>query len=271
MPYKDLYLAHALHGSLFQTICIRKAALLVALDNDVRDQSEIEAELPNNGDYAHWMSPELEPSGKLKTSRDRFERALLKSLGTGRLSAAVVARNLDDEIDPIYTLVPTEAIREWCQERDVDTGDWLMQHEESDIEFTSETAHEIANYYMPSLARTDDFDFDALEAYKSSEESRREELFRSLLQEVQRLRAEVPHARRTEAESPINTKEKNSLLTVIAALVNALDGRLPNGYKRAEAVARFTDQIGASVSVNTVDKILKQTDSAVERRRDAYK
>ncbi|KWN75192.1 hypothetical protein [Burkholderia ubonensis] len=271
MAYEDLYRARALSGSLFQTICIRKAALLIALDNDVRDQSEIEADLPLDGDYAVWMAPDLEPSGKLKMTRDMYERALLKSFDAGLLETEVVARNVDGEVDPIYTLVPIQTIREWCLERDVDTGDWLTRHEESEIEFSDALIDEIAMHYVPRITRSDPYDAAALETYKSSTDSERADQYLRLLQEVQRLRAEPPPVRKTEAEAPINTKEKNSLLTVIAALVTALNDRLPDGYKRAEAVARLTDQIGASVSVNTVDKILKQTDAAVDRRREAYK
>jgi molecular chaperone GrpE (heat shock protein) len=270
MPYEELYRAHALSGSLFQTVCIRKAALLIALDNDVRDQSDVEADLPNDGDFAHWMAPELEPCGRLKTSRDKFERALLRSLAEGHLSTAVVARTVDGEVDPLYTLVPIHEIHEWCQERDLDTGDWLQQHEEAEIEFSDAIIDDIVKFYIPGRVEPDSYDATAFEAYKKSEESEQADQYLRLLREVQKLRAES-HNHKLDAEVSINTKEKNSLLTVIAALVNALNDSLPSGYKRAEAVARLTDQIGASVSVNTVDKILKQTGAAVDRRRDAYK
>ncbi|PRY07047.1 hypothetical protein [Paraburkholderia sp. BL25I1N1] len=270
MPYEDLYRAHALTGSLFQTVPIRKAAFLIALDNDVRDQSEIDADLPNNGDFAHWwMASELEPSGKLKASRDKFERALLKSVETGRLSAAIVARNIDDEIDPIYTIVPINDIRDWCLERDVDTGDWIAHHEETEIEFSDAIIDEIATHYSPGTAALGTYDAAALETYRSSDESERADQYRRLLQEVQKLRSETSQGIKAEPDGPINTREKNSLLTVIGALITALSDRLPEGYKRAQAVASLTDRIGASLSVNTVDKILKQIDAAVDRRRGA--
>ncbi|HIH2651549.1 TPA: hypothetical protein ACYLK9_001023 [Burkholderia cenocepacia] len=269
MPYQDLYYAHALSGALFQTISIRKAALLIALDNDLRDQSEVEAELPNGGDYAVWMTTDLEPSGKLKAARDRYERALLKSLDSGRLNGEVIARNVDDVIDPVYTRVSVHAVREWCSERDVDTGDWLAQHEESEMEFSDETIQTIANYYLPGATEPDAYDAAAFQTYKSSAEGERADQYLRLLQEIQRLRTESRSPRNTEIEPSINTKEKNSLLTVIAALVAAMGDRLPDGYNQAVAIAGLTDQLGASVSINTVVKILKQTADAVDRRRSA--
>uniref|UniRef100_UPI001654AFEE hypothetical protein n=3 Tax=Pseudomonadota TaxID=1224 RepID=UPI001654AFEE len=91
-----------------------------------------------------------------------------------------------------------------------------------------------------------------------------EALFRTVLSEL-----DVMKRKSSTSPGPENlgTRERNTLLTVIASLVMALGDRLPDGYKRAEAIAGLTDQLGASVSVGTIDKILKQTAAAVDRRR----
>lgn len=272
MPYENLYRAHALDGSLFFTVCIRKAALLIALDNEVRDQSEIDADLPNDGDYAPWMSAEAEPKGKLKAARDVYERSLLKSLSAGRLEAAVVARNLSGDVDPIYTLIKLENLREWCLEHDTDDGDWLTRHEETEMEFAYAMIDDIVVNYTPVRGDSEPHDEEAFQAYKGSDESARAEQFRKLLQENQRLRAGSTTDRKLVPDLPLNTRERNSLLTVIAALIAAFEDRLPEpefGYKRAQAIALLTEQLGAPVSTNTVDKILKQIDDAINRRRGA--
>ncbi|HTH76511.1 MAG TPA: hypothetical protein VL635_19120 [Trinickia sp.] len=110
MAYEDLYRAHALDGSLFYTVPVRKAALIIALDNDVRDQSEWEADLPNDGDYAVWMSDELEPKGKVKTSTDAFEKSLIRSIDDGHLKSSVIARRIDGKLDAIHTRVSIHEI-----------------------------------------------------------------------------------------------------------------------------------------------------------------
>ncbi|MFL9998276.1 hypothetical protein PQR34_43785 [Paraburkholderia sediminicola] len=58
----------------------------------------------------------------------------------------------------------------------------------------------------------------------------------------------------------LSTRERNTLLKIIAALLSAAD--LKGGtYKQAEAVERAAKGIGINVSVNTIDKYLKEATS----------
>lgn len=273
VAYDDLYRAHALDGSLFYTVPVKKAALIIALDNDVRDQREVEADLPNDGDYAVWMSPELEPLGKVRASRDSFEKALSRGIDGGRIKCAVIARKLDDKIDPIHTRLHLHQIESWCRERDIELGYWWQQYSELEFEFAGETIDEIARHFAPSPLHPEEFDVDAFARYKESEAVQQEQQYRSLLQEVHRLKqGGAKPSSREETDRSINTKEKNSLLTVLASLVEALSDRLPQPeYKRAQAISQMTERIGAPVSTNTVDKFLKETTDAVEKRKQAYR
>ncbi|HTH76512.1 MAG TPA: hypothetical protein VL635_19125 [Trinickia sp.] len=152
-------------------------------------------------------------------------------------------------------------------------GYWWQQYNELEFEFASEMIDEIAAHFAPSPLHPEEFDVDAFSKYKESESNEREAQFRKLLQDFNQLKqgmAKTPA--HDEADRPINTKEKNSLLTVLASLVEAMADHLPEGgYKRAEALSAMTERLGAPVSVNTVDKILKETTGAVEKRRQAYR
>lgn len=69
----------------------------------------------------------------------------------------------------------------------------------------------------------------------------------------------------SQDEKPLATKERNTLLTIIAALCNYsainLDGR---GV--AVQIAKMTDEIGATVGDETIRKVLEKINDAVESR-----
>jgi hypothetical protein len=64
----------------------------------------------------------------------------------------------------------------------------------------------------------------------------------------------------------LGTREKNTLLTIIAALCNELKIE-PGKHGSASRIAGATDRIGASVSADTVGKFLEQIAAAVETRK----
>lgn len=272
MPYENLYQSLALEGDLIFAISPRDASLLIALDNDVRDPEHVEAELPNDGDWIPGMSPFLEPRGHLKFTRDQLEKGLLKAVESGRIKAVAAARNVDGRLDPYYSLLAHSDVRAWCDEHDLGLGDWWNRQELDDNEFAVAIADKIVSHRMPDAVESAEtgYDENAMDRYQKSTAEAQESQYREMLIELRALKNKIA-SDGTGIEEKINTREKNSLLTVIAALVTALGDRLPGGYKRAQAVALLTDQIGASVSVNTIDKILKQTEAAVDRRREANK
>ncbi|CAB3782145.1 hypothetical protein LMG27177_01177 [Paraburkholderia fynbosensis] len=255
---------------MFFAISVREASLLIAIDNDSRDQSELESELPNDGDWAPGTSPLLEPKGKLKSVRDQFEKGILKALDSGRIKPVVAARNSEDRLDPIYTLLSSVDVKAWCDEHDVGLGDWWDRYELDEHEFATAVAEDIVAHRMPSPIEVEPTETGqaALTEYFEAEEDRRDQMFRKVVAELESLKNKRD-VDRVQREGPLNTRARNSLLSVIAALVGALEDRLPEGYKRAQAVAVLTDQVGASVSVNTVNDILKEAAATADRKRKA--
>ncbi|WP_124094491.1 hypothetical protein [Burkholderia gladioli] len=279
MPYDNLYLEHALDNALLYAISVREAALLIALDNDTRDQSEIDTELPNEGDYVVGMSPELEPSGKLKASRDHIEKSILRATETGRMKFALCARTQDDKVDAIYSLVSGTDIESWCREYDMRYGEWWMRWQEDENDFIASLADDIVARRMPSpleRIRTRDEE-DAAAEYRRSEADHREAMYTKLLADwqgaktqLEELQVKLKAAEGRGADSESGLRGRNSLLAIIAALAEELGDRLPVGsstWKRAEAVSTMTQKVGASVSAVTVDKVLKEATSIVDRRK----
>ncbi|WP_186026074.1 hypothetical protein [Burkholderia gladioli] len=62
------------------------------------------------------------------------------------------------------------------------------------------------------------------------------------------------------SEDRLSTKERNSLLKIILAL-SALANLKGDTYKRAETISNAAKDIGVSISVNTVDKFMKEASS----------
>lgn len=61
-------------------------------------------------------------------------------------------------------------------------------------------------------------------------------------------------------EKPVGTKERNTLLKIIATLLAMSD--LKGGtYKKAQAIERLSKEAGIGVSVNSIDKYLKEVES----------
>ncbi|MCX4137916.1 hypothetical protein M0D68_06955 [Paraburkholderia sp. SEWSISQ10-3 4] len=271
MPYEDLYQALALDGALFFSISLREASLLIALDNDLRDQSEIDPELPNDGDYVVGMSPLLEPTGKVKIQRDQIEKGLVRAVELGRIKPVALARDREDRIEAIYTLLSTGDVEAWCREHDLGFGDWWSKYQLDENEFLLSLADEIVAHRTPASIEPGPTDYDehAMETYRMSVAEQQELLYKEMLTELHSLKQSRSQPR-SSPEPDMGTRERNTLLTLIAALINEIADRLPDGtYKRAQTISVMTEKIGASVSPNTVDKILKDAAAVAERRRSS--
>jgi len=69
-----------------------------------------------------------------------------------------------------------------------------------------------------------------------------------------------------QAEKPISTRERNTLLTIIAALTNDAKIDIFKTSKSGELISRMTQQLGALVDGETIASKLKQIPDALERR-----
>ena len=69
----------------------------------------------------------------------------------------------------------------------------------------------------------------------------------------------------SQDEKPLATKERNTLLTIIAALCD-YSAINPNDRGVAVKIAKMTDEIGATVGDETIRKVLEKINDAVESR-----
>jgi hypothetical protein len=267
MAFDNLYRVKSLDGSLFYVISVRATALVVALDIDTRDQSEVEADLPNDGDFPIYDIPTGEPRGALKATRDNIEKALVRAISEGRLEPTVVARDINDRIDTAHTLIGLSDVETWATERDVSLGEWWMRYGENEMEAMDEFITDIANYRIPANESPREDDGTVLEAYRQSDEDEQERQFQRLLLENRSLRDSAAKKPLTH-EKEVGTKERTSLYIIIAALIEKVgDGFPESHYKRAQMIQSIADGMGVSIAVNTADTVFKQLPAVIEPRR----
>lgn len=65
---------------------------------------------------------------------------------------------------------------------------------------------------------------------------------------------------------PVGTKERTTLLTIIAALAGETDIQIVSPSKSAEVIASLTERMGAPVAKRTIEEHLKRVPDALERR-----
>ena len=74
------------------------------------------------------------------------------------------------------------------------------------------------------------------------------------------------HENSVEIEKVIGTRERTTLLTVIAALAESANISLLTPSKSAEIIAGMTERMGAPVAKRTIEEHLKKVPDALERK-----
>lgn len=70
----------------------------------------------------------------------------------------------------------------------------------------------------------------------------------------------------TKIETPVSTRERNTLITIIAALAKEAKIDVSKPSKAAESIADMTQRLGAPVAKRTIEEKLKLIDDALESR-----
>lgn len=94
----------------------------------------------------------------------------------------------------------------------------------------------------------------------------REDILRVINNEVQGGESIFSLASATIGDGQLESTERNTLLLVIAALIKNAEISLEKPSKAAGMIAALTQELGAKVSISTIEKIIKKIPDAVERR-----
>jgi hypothetical protein len=240
----------------------------------------LEKTSPSGHKYEDQIDPHafvfLEPTGNLATDVEEMLHALAVSIDKGQLKPVFMKIGLDGVIDPIETWILTSDFFKWLESRGFQCGDVFANYDEGEnsiIDHAYENACEMrkgfeAPFFNPGYREIQ-------EETVSNEllQQKCENLFlqNSLLQQgfspqiVTEVLANQAHQDDLD-NRPLRTRERNTLLSIIATLCkeSKLDYSRPS--KTAGLIQDMAARMGLNLGESTIEVHLKKIPDALESR-----
>ena len=256
----------ALYGEFPSCIRLLTAVHLACVDagGDVFNLEFSDDELQDffNTNTHNYFS--VKPRGNLKKAAELLSKAICKSIQGGELKLVVTRKNLEGEISLLNSWVSSDEFSDWCDSRAIrlDEGWFDFWKVENNIAASAIEESDARRRQYEGLLESKDFDEESLR--KKLEE----EGFESLLNEVAILRSKLKARETTNvaSENPLSGRERNTLLTIIAALAKAAKINFNEAGKAALSIEGLTAELGARVSKRAIEEHLKKIPDALETR-----
>jgi hypothetical protein len=253
-------------------LSVRDAAELIA--SDLWFEGKISINLPDAEDYDPGDPKLLKALSKYSSN---YEKKLTEAVDKGSLKTTKILRNLMEELDLDKTLIDESDLISWLAERGHQTGEAFERYFEEEHEITEEVIKEI--YIRRMLRKPGALPSGHLpKTHQNLERAGIDELrleVKSLTKQYTELLGDhvllMEKRRNTRGdnsekkEKPLSTRSRRTLLTIIAALCKktGVDYQHRGAAKR---ISIFTEEIGATVTDETVRKIIEDIEDAVETR-----
>lgn len=200
------------------------------------------------------------PFGTLAKAISAIEKALVDSIQTKNLDTVAMRCDLAGKVDVHETWLDTDSVEVWCEQRGFEVSDALARYDRAEgvlIAETWEYAQGVRNRYENAIALI------RINGFEKSDQLYREKYFELL--------GEVWKKRRTERrpsveDSPLGTRERNVLLTIIATLCAELKFDTEKTSKTANAIATAAASRGYKVSESAIENHLNRIPNALESR-----
>ena len=205
----------------------------------------------------------VKPRGNLKKAVDCLLKAVCASIQSNELKLLAVRKNLDNELSLVNSWVSFCDFEEWCDTRSIALGDCWFDFLKDDSDIASSAAEEMD----ATRRRLEGFvDIGDVEELKQRLEAQGADW---LLDEAASLRAKIKRleaSAETKEERPVSTRERNTMLVIIAALCNEakLDHAKP--AKTANLIADTAAKMGIAIGESTIEGHLKKIPDALGTR-----
>ncbi len=215
----------------------------------------------------------------LKDEIHKFEQKILGAVDSGRLKAKNIIRDFEENLIKDAARVSVYDLEDWLSERNFDTGDIFHEWKQTESEIAYRVSEEFDYLRASSRERKRVEDFPNI----SDGPVRENELdglsignlksaYKALVISHDRL-ARLVYSEGTESkeqvvsrvEKPLTTRNRRTLLTLIAALSD-YSGIDYKSRGAAMQISRLTDDIGASVTDDTIRSLLADIPDALEAR-----
>lgn len=252
-------------------LTVKDAAALVAAD--LFFAGEISVDLPDADSYDP-SDPELQKA--LSNHSIDFEKRLTRAIDKGSLKTTKIQRDLNEVLDISQTLISYDNLCDWLVERGHDPGDAFQDFFDEEVKLYEHLADEIyTNRYMRkggitfidiNTARLDPEQAGTQELRQAVKQLRNQitGLFNDKIQLQKTLRG-MQERDPKQSERPLSTRARRTMLTIIAALCNEV-GINHQDRGAAKRISELTDELGASVTDDTIRKIIGEIGDAVESR-----
>ncbi len=249
------------------SVPIRELAKLVAIEMFYGAQISIkgfdpEIEYDLNGEtFLSALSPHV----------IRVENSMIACIERREIKTTWLKRLLDTgKIDTANTLISSEEFFKFLELFGLDgeiacEEGWPIRDR---LEVEGGLSYDVSEY----IRRVRSFGGKADKAFIASEKNKyaeNPELLEMLIMEnfALKFNAKPQAGKDDQVDKPITTRERNTLLTIIAALAKEAKIDLSKPAKAGEAIAHLTELIGAPVDHSTIEGKIKQISEAVKARQ----
>ncbi|MCM2346114.1 MAG: hypothetical protein NDI95_05635 [Acidovorax soli] len=205
----------------------------------------------------------VKPRGNLKKAVNLLTRAVCTSVQNKELKLNVVRKSLENELSLLNSWVSFADFEEWCESRSIRLGDsWFeFLKDESLIAESAAEAMDERRRRLEGFFADQDID-DLKENFETHG-------IDYLIEEAASLRAKVKKLEKktlANEEKPLATRERNTLLTIIAALCKEAKLDHTKHAKTAGLIEDTAKKMGLSVGETTIEGHLKKITSTVVTR-----
>lgn len=235
-------------------LSINDAAELIALD------MWFSGEFPDIEEPEEWDGSERDPTllALLEDKAALFASRLLAAVEKGRLKDAGMKRDFDERIDPKLTYVSYSDLNNWLFERGYDSGDIFDEWMRREADITNKIIDQVA--YLRASQKAGKLS----EALRDKSDG----IIQPVVAENRRLKEQIAALQSYQSakvDRPLSTRQRRTLLTVIAAFCNY--GKIaPSGRGTAQRIREMTEEIGAPIDDGTIAKLLAEIPDALETR-----
>ncbi len=205
-----------------------------------------------------------------------FEARLSTAVDSGRLKASFVRRSPDEQVIPEKTPINYSDLVEWLQERGYEPGDHMGEWVTTECDIVDLLCDEVI--FLRAARRSSFKEFHRIKRrrFRASlgilDEGEQlvevQEALKAKDGEIFRLKealALCQSGRPPKVDRPLHTRQRRTLLTIIAALCdNAGINYTARGA--AQRIKSATEVVGAPIDDGTIDKLLKEIPEALETR-----
>ncbi len=182
------------------------------------------------------------PVGRMKMACDGIEAAIVGAVNHGHLSPRQVRRNLAGAINPAETYLNVDDVLNWCETVDIDPSEMFFEYREEEENIAGS-----AYQYL----KKERFKLENEAAIKGARESTgrltEEEINHMVIENIRFREGHFGGANQRH-DKPLATRERDTLLNIIGALVELIQtpkpGRNSDAAVITEMVANYSDKPG---------------------------